>query len=67
MRYYNSSRDELRETGAAASLLHHYGDQQTRHVLRDGRIEAHKPVREEIEAHRQAAERSLARLGDGLC
>jgi hypothetical protein len=28
--------------------------------LTDGRIEAHAPVREEIEAHRQAAERSLA-------
>lgn len=28
--------------------------------LREGRIEPHKPVREEIEAHRQAAERSLA-------
>ncbi len=31
--------------------------------LRDGRIEAHKPVREEIEAHLHAAERSLAGAG----
>src|SRR5216117_2145095 len=29
--------------------------------LADGRIETHRPVRAEIDAHRQAAERSLAR------